>query len=256
MKENKIKKVLKEGKIAIGTMVSEIRTPSIAQMLATAGFDFFIIDMEHSAFSLETVQDMVWAAKAGEITPIVRVPTRFGHHNLSRPLDCGAEGLLIPQIQERDTVEQVINAVKYYPMGMRGMATRKTPTGFSSVNKEEYIRWANENTMVILQIESKRAIDNLEKLIIPGIDALLLGPNDLSEDLGLPGEIDHPVVQNYIEIFARKSLDLGIPFGIHLSSSDALKPWIDKGMRFLVCSSDINLIVDGGKKIVQSLRFN
>ncbi|MFN3284221.1 MAG: HpcH/HpaI aldolase family protein [Pseudothermotoga sp.] len=256
MKVNKVKKFLKEGKTVIGTMVSEIRTPSIAQMLATAGFDFFIIDMEHSSFSLETVQDMIWAAKASEITPIVRVPTRFGHDNLSRPLDCGAEGLLIPQAQEKEIVEQVIKATKYYPMGARGMATRKAPTGFSSVRKDEYIKWANENTMIILQIENKQAIDNLEELIMPGIDALLLGPNDLSQDVGYPGEVDHPHVRQQIEKFVTKSLDLSLPCGIHLSTPDAIKPWMNKGMRLLVCSSDINLIVDGGKRIVDSLRFS
>ncbi|HEY8542263.1 MAG TPA: aldolase/citrate lyase family protein [Pseudothermotoga sp.] len=254
MKENKTKRLLKEGKTVVGTMVSEIRTPSIAQMLATAGFDFFVIDTEHSSFSLETVQDMIWAARAGGITPIVRVPTRFGHHNLSRPLDCGAEGLLIPQIEEISVVEQVIKATKYYPMGERGMATRKAPVGFSSVKKEEYIKWANENTMIILQIESGKAIENLDKFKIPGVDAFLLGPNDLSQDLGFPGEIDHPLVQSYVAKFVQKSLELGIPCGIHLSTPDAIKPWAQMGMKLLVCSSDINLIVDSARKIVDSLR--
>lgn len=254
MRENRTKRLLKEGKTVIGTMVGEIRTPSIAQMLASAGFDLFIIDMEHSAFSLETVQDMIWVAKVGEITSVVRVPTRFGHHNLSRPLDCGAEGLLIPKVEERNVVEQVIKATKYYPIGERGMATRKAGAGFLPVKKDEYIKWTNENTMIILQIESKRAIENLEKLVMPGVDAFLLGPNDLSQDLGFPGEIDHPVVQQHIEKFVKKSVDLGIPCGIHLSTPDAIRSWAEKGMKLLICSSDVNLIVDNARKIVDAIK--
>lgn len=254
MRENRTKKLLKEGKYAIGIMVSEIRTPGIAQMLATAGFDFFVIDTEHSPFTLETVQDMVWAARAGGITPIVRVPTRYGHHNLSRPLDSGAEGLLVPQVETREEVEQIIKATKYYPLGERGMALRRTPTGFASFKGEEVTKWANENTLIILQIESKEAIDNIESLIMPGVDACLIGPNDLSQSLGIPGDTKHPLVQEYVDKFAQKCLKLNVPCGIHLPTPDALQPWIEKGMKLLMCSSDINLIVDGGKKIVDTLK--
>ncbi|HOJ87998.1 MAG TPA: aldolase/citrate lyase family protein [Pseudothermotoga sp.] len=254
LRENRTKRLLKQGKTVIGTMVSEIRTPGIAQMLSIAGFDFFVIDMEHSPFTLETVQDMVWAARASEITSIVRVPTRFGHHNLSRPLDCGAEGLLIPQVQEKEIVRQVIEATKYHPLGNRGIAIARTPTGFKSVKADDFIKWANDNTLIILQIESKKAIDNLEELIMPGVDACLVGPNDLSQSLGVPGDTNHPLVQEYIDKFVQKCLKLNLPCGIHLSSPDAIKPWLEKGMRLLMCSSDINLIVQGGKRIVELLR--
>ncbi len=255
MRENKTKKLLKEGKSAIGIMVSEIRTPGIAQMFATAGFDFFVIDMEHSPFTLETVQDMVWAARASGITPIVRVPTRYGHHNLSRPLDCGAEGLLVPQVETAQEVEHIIRATKYHPLGDRGLALRRTHSNFAAVKPEEFLRMANEQTMIILQIESKEAIDHLEELItIPGVDACLIGPNDLSQSLGMPGNVNHPYVQEYIEKFVEKCLKYGVPCGIHLMNPEAMQRWIEKGMRLLMCSSDINLLVDEGRRIVESLR--
>ncbi|MEJ5229958.1 MAG: aldolase/citrate lyase family protein [Pseudothermotoga sp.] len=254
MRKNKTKQLLREGKHAIGIMVSEIRTPGIAQMFATAGFDFFVIDTEHSPFSLETVQDMVWAARAGGITPIVRVPTRYGHHNLSRPLDSGAEGLLVPQVETKEEVEQIVRATKFYPLGDRGMAIRRTHTDFASVKSEDFVKWMNEETLIILQIESKEAIDNLEQLIMPGVDACLIGPNDLSQSLQVPGNTNHPLVQQYIERFVEKCLTLNIPCGIHLQSVEALVPWIRKGMKLLMCSSDINLVVDSGKRIVQEIK--
>ncbi|MGJ8455821.1 HpcH/HpaI aldolase family protein [Pseudothermotoga sp. U03pept] len=254
MRKNKTKQLLKEGKHAVGIMVSEIRTPSIAQIFATAGFDFFVIDTEHSSFSLETVQDMVWAARAGDITPIVRVPTRYGHHNLSRPLDCGAEGLLIPQVQTKEEVEQIIKATKFYPLGERGIAIRRTHTGFADMKPDEFVKWMNDETLIILQIESKEAVDNLEELIMPGVDACLIGPNDLSQSLGIPGKTKDPLVQQHIERFVEKCLRLNIPSGIHLRDVQSIEPWIRKGMQLLVCSTDIGLLVEGGRKIVQDIK--
>lgn len=252
---NRTKKLLREGKAVVGIMVSEVRSPGIAVMLATAGFDFFVIDAEHSPFSLETIQNMVLAARGAGITPIVRVPTRFGHHNLSRPLDCGAEGLLIPQVETRKEVEAIVQATRYSPLGKRGMALRRTHNSFARGNPQEVMHNNNEETFIILQIESKRAIDHLEELItVPGIDAALIGPNDLSQDLGIPGNVDHPLVQEYIVRMVEKCKGAGIPSGIHLGSPEALYPWIDRGMRLLMCSNDIDLIVDGGTKIVKQLQ--
>ncbi|MDK2897663.1 MAG: 4-hydroxy-2-oxoheptanedioate aldolase [Candidatus Atribacteria bacterium] len=252
---NKTKKLLREGKSVLGTMVSEVRSPGIAVMLATAGFDFFVIDTEHSPFTLETVQNMVLAARGARITPIVRVPTRFGHHNLSRPLDCGAEGLLVPQVETREQVKAIVEATRYHPLGKRGMALRRTHNNFARGNPTEITQKNNEETLIILQIESKLAIDNLEDLLsVPGIDAALIGPNDLSQSLGVPGNTAHPLVQEYIGKMVKKCQKAGIPAGIHPGNPESLRPWIEKGMRLLMCSNDINLIVDGGTKIVEQLR--
>jgi 2-keto-3-deoxy-L-rhamnonate aldolase RhmA len=253
--QNTTKRLLREGRPVFGTMVAEVRSPGIAVMLAAAQFDFFIIDMEHSALSLETVEDMCLAAKGTRITPIVRVPTRFGHHNLSRPLDCGAEGLLIPQVETKEEVKDIVQATRYAPLGQRGMALCRAHNRFIRGNPEELTRCNNEETLLILQIESKTAIEHLEELLsVPGIDAVLVGPNDLSQSLGVPGNTKHPVVQEYIDLLLAKCQKARIPAGIHLRSPEALRPWIEKGMKILVCSSDIDLIVDGGTRIVEELR--
>jgi len=255
VRENRTKRMLKEGKTVIGTMVSDVRSPSIAQMLATSGFDFFILDTEHGPFSIETVQDMALAARGAGINLFVRVPTRFGHHNLSRPLDAGAEGLLVPQVETAEEVRNIVRATRYYPLGKRGMALRRVPNDYARGNSRELAQSANNEVFIILQIESKVAIDNLEELIsIEGIDAVLIGPNDLSQDLGVPGELSHPIVQEHIEKLAEKCNRINFPWGVHLESPSMLIPWIEKGMRFVMCSSDISMIVDTGSNLVKTLR--
>lgn len=257
MRENRTKRMLKVGKTVIGTMVSDVRSPSIAQMLATAGFDFFILDTEHGPFSIETVQDMALSARGSGINFFVRVPTRFGHHNLSRPLDAGAEGLLIPQVETVEEVKNIVRATRYYPLGKRGMALRRAPNEYARGNSRELTQSVNNEVLIILQIESKTAIDNLEELIsIQGVDAVLIGPNDLSQDLGVPGEINHPIVQEHIQKLAEKCNKINFPWGIHLESPSALIPWIEKGMRFIMCSSDISMIVDTGSNLVKTLKEN
>ena len=255
MKENRTKRLLKEGKSVIGTMVSEIRSPNIAQMLATAGFDFFILDTEHGPFSMETVQDMALSARGAGINFFVRIPTRFGHHSLSRPLDVGAEGLLVPQVETVEEVKNIVKATRYFPIGKRGMSLRKLPNSYIKGSSKELIESANREVFIILQIESKAAIDNLEDLIsIEGVDAVLIGPNDLSQDLGFPGETNHPIVQEYIQKLADKCNRVNFPWGIHLESPSSLVPWIEKGMRLIVCSTDTSIIVDGGSSIVKALK--
>ena len=135
-----MKKALKEGKVVFGPMISEIRSPGIAVLFAQAGFDFFFIDMEHSCFSYETVSDMIMAARAADIPTIVRPSTRTSHENLSRPLDSGAAGLLIPQIQTRQDVENVVKWCRYQPVGERGMALARQHTFFQGGETNQFLR--------------------------------------------------------------------------------------------------------------------
>ena len=130
--QNNLKRALKEGKVVFGPMVSEIRTAGIAVLFAQAGFDFFFIDMEHSCFTLETVSDMIVVARAAGIPTIVRPPSRTSQEHLSRPLDSGAAGLLVPQVQTREDVEDIVKWCRYYPVGERGMALSRQHTFFES----------------------------------------------------------------------------------------------------------------------------
>ncbi len=255
MRENKVKKALKQGKVIIGTMVTAVRSPGIAQMLATSGFDFVIIDLEHSSFSIQTVEDIIWAAKAADICSIVRVPDKKGHHLLSRPLDAGAQGLLIPQVETKEDVINIIKATKYYPVGERGMGLRRAHTDFVKGDIFEITKSTNEEILIITQIESKKAIDNLDSLLsVEGVDVALVGPNDLSQSLGVSGQTNHPEEIKYISKMVKICRKHNVVSGIHLGSVEALKKWIKEGMKFIVISNDINMIVDSGTRLVRELR--
>ena len=255
MRENRMKKLLREGKVVIGTMVTEVRSPSIAQMLSTAGFDCMFVDSEHSSFSIETVADLILAAKAADIVSVVRVPSRKEHHLMSRPLDAGAQGLLIPRVETKEEVREIIRATKYYPLGERGMSLRRAPHDFAKGDAPQLMKSANEETLIVIQIESKLAVESIDQLIsIEGVDVTLIGPNDLSQSLGIPGQMEKPEFIESIRRVIKACEKRGIISGIHVGSTEGARKWIEEGMKLILVSTDVGMIVDGGTRLVQEMR--
>lgn len=253
--KNRMKRALKEGKVVFGPMVSEIRSPGLAVLFARAGFDYFFIDLEHSSFSLETVSDMVMAARAADIPVIVRPSSRKSAEYLSRPLDIGASGLLVPQIQTRQDVENVVQWSRYQPVGARGMALARQHTFFESGNPLETMGQLNEEILVALQIEHRDAIENLSDLLsVPGIDAAFVGPSDLAASLGIPGKTGDPAVEEAIDHVIKVAQDHNVIPGIHTGSVDNARYWIDRGMRMIGFCTDIKLILQICKQSVQELQ--
>jgi 4-hydroxy-2-oxoheptanedioate aldolase len=250
-----MKRALKEGGVVFGPMVSEIRSPGLAVLFAQAGFDFFFIDLEHSCFSLETLSDMVMAARAAQIPVVVRPASRKSAEYISRPLDIGASGLLVPQIQTRQDVENVVQWSRYQPVGSRGMALSRQHTFFESGNTPETMGQLNEEILVALQIEHRDAIENLDDLLsVPGIDAAFVGPSDLAASLGLPGQTDDPAVEAAIEQVIKVAQDNNVIPGIHTGSVDKARYWIGRGMRMIGFCTDIKLILQVSKQSVLDLR--
>ena len=253
--KNRMKQALKEGKVVFGPMVSEIRSPGIAILFAQAGFDFFFIDMEHSCFTMETMSDMILAGRAAGIPAIVRPSSRKSHEYLSRPLDIGASGLLVPQIQSRQDAENVVAWCRYFPMGERGMALSRQHTFFESGNTLETTKQLNEEVLIAMQIEHRDAVESLPDILsVPGIDAAFVGPEDLAASLGKPGQTSHPDVEQAIRRVIAVSRDKGIIPGIHTGSVDKAKYWIDQGMKFVGFGTDITLILQVCKNSVKELR--
>jgi len=252
---NKMKAALREGKVVFGPMVSEIRTPGIVVLFAQAGFDFFFIDMEHSCFTTETVADMIMAGRAAGIPAIVRPSTRKSHEYLSRPLDSGASGLLVPQIQSREDAENVARWCRYYPVGERGMALSRQHTFFEAGNTLETMKQLNEEILIALQIEHRDAIENLPEILsVTGIDAAFVGPEDLAASMGRPGQTSDPDVEKAIRRVIEVSRDKGVIPGIHTSSVEKARYWIDQGMKLIGFGTDIKLILQVCKTSVKELR--
>lgn len=253
--QNTMKKAMKEGKVVFGPMISEIRSPGLATIIARSGFDFFFLDLEHSCFDLQTVSDYVMAARMSGIPIIVRPPTRESHEALSRPLDIGASGLLIPQIQTRQDVLNVVEWTRYQPIGERGMALERQHTSFEPGNTEETMARLNEEILIAIQIEHRDAIENLDDILsVPGIDVAFVGPSDLSASLGKPGKANDPVVERAIQKVVDTCKKYNVISGIHTSNYEAAKLWIDRGMKMIGYGTDIKLIQQICKQSAKDLK--
>lgn len=250
-----MKRALQDGNVVFGPMVSEIRSPGIALLFAQSGFDFFFIDLEHSCISLETASDMILAARAAQIPVIVRPSSRESAENLSRPLDSGASGLLIPQVRTRQDVENAVKWCRYQPLGERGMGLSRLHTFFEAGDAIDTMRRLNQEVLIALQIEHKDAIENLSELLtVPGIDAAFVGPADLSASFGKPGQSDDPEIHHAVARVIEVSRANGIIPGIHTSSVEKARYWIGAGMKMIGFCTDIKLIQQICKASVQELR--
>ena len=249
-----LKAKLKEGAPAIGTMISEIRNPNLAYMLAQCGFDFFIIDNEHGSYSPETISNLVAGARGAGISTVVRIP-EIRRETILKPLDCGAAGLLVPCVNTAEQAEEIITHAKYPPLGNRGVALRRPHSLYGRPKAGEYLGQANEATFIAVQAESPEAIENLEKIAsTPGIDAIFVGPSDLSVGLGIPGQVTHPKEVEAIEKVVAVCQKHRIVPGIHMSELETLKEWLQKGMRFVTFSSDVDMLAKGATESLVQLK--
>jgi 2-keto-3-deoxy-L-rhamnonate aldolase RhmA len=237
-----LKLKLKNGGLAVGTMISEIRNPNLAYLLAQCGFDFFIIDNEHGSYSPETISNMIAAARGAGVLTIVRIP-EIRRENILKPLDCGAAGLLVPQVNTAQQAREIMTHAKYPPMGNRGVALSRPHSLYARPKADQYLVQANEATFIAVQAESPEAISNLESIAgTAGVDAVFVGPTDLSVSLGIPGQTTHPDEIKAIDRVVAVCQAQGITPGIHMSNLEMLGGWIKKGMRFVTFSSDVDLL--------------
>jgi len=249
-----IKKRLRDGELVLGTFISEVRSPNIAYLMAQCGFDYFVLDNEHGSFSPETVSDIIAAARGADIDVIVRVP-EIRRETILKPLDAGAAGLLIPQVNKPEEAAEIVRHAKYPPMGQRGAALRRPHNRYALDKPAEYLPRANEETFIAVQAETPEAIANAEAIAaIEGVDAIFCGPFDLSVSLGLPGETSHPRQVEAVDRMIAACRNHGKASGILAFDTAELTGWINKGMRFVAYSSDVNMLADAAASALKQLK--
>lgn len=254
MKPNDTKRKLLAGGTVFGTMIGEVRNPMIANVLANAGFDFMFIDMEHGTYNLETVQDIVRVARLANITPLVRVPNP-DYHLISRPLDLGAQGFMVPRIETRQQVEGIVSAATYPPHGIRGCSQLKGHSDYIKEPLLDFVTQSNEEKLIILQIERQRAIEHIDELVsVPGVDVALIGPNDLSLSLGIPGQMDNPLLRDSIQKVVDACQRHNRVAGIHISNLDTLRYWMGQGMRMIAWNSPLGMIMSAAQSALATLK--
>ncbi len=253
LRPNRVKQALKRGEPVVGTMLSEVRSPGFVWMLANVGFDFVFIDMEHGTYDLSTVSDMIKVARLAGIVPLVRVPD-LAYHLASQPLDAGAMGLMLPRVETREQVEQFVSFIKYPPMGARGASAGRAHTDYGGPGPQELVQHMNEHTLVILQIERKRAVDNIDELLsVPGVDVALIGPFDLTISLG-EQNVGAPAVSDAIERVVASARAHQVASGIHTGDPAVVLDWHRRGMTMLTCNSDISIFATGAGQTAKALR--
>lgn len=244
-------KRLRAGQKAVGTMARVLREPALASVAHQGGLDFIMLDLEHGAYNLETVADIFNVGRALGLGCFVRVP-ELTRGYVSRILDAGATGVMVPMVESAPQAELLAKWAKYPPLGGRGYGGIGGHSDYGTVSTEEtsnFMARANENTLTIAQIETAPAIAHIEAIAaVPGIDALLIGPNDLSISLGCPGDLLGEVVDKAIGKVARAAADHGKIFGLHAPDA-LLDRWIPQGCRLIMSNLDVNILVAGMKAI-------
>ena len=254
MKKNNLKKALHDSKIVFGPFL-KITDPAVVEIMGFAGFDFVIIDAEHGPISMENAQNMIRAAETANITPIIRV----GNNDealILRALDIGAQGVEIPQINCKSDALRAVKSVKYSPQGECGVCRYVRAANYSSMDKFKYFKSANEETMIIAHIEGVEGINNLDEILsVPGMDVIFIGPYDLSQSLGIPGQVNHPLVTDKMKEVVSKCKVNKVATGTFADDIETAKSWVSLGVQYMSFSVDVGILYDISKTIVNKLKY-
>ncbi len=251
---NPVKHALKEGKLQAGCSFGQLRSPEVARILAAAGFNWSYIDSEHGPFGIETLQDICRAAVTAGLMPIVRVAD-LQYSLIARALDGGAAGIIFPRVEDPELLARAVSWTKFPPVGIRGFGLTPSHVNYEKATIPEIIAHQNANTLVVLQIESKLAVERRDALLsVPGIDAVMIGPADLSISLGVPGQFDHPSMLEAIELVKESCLKHGVAPGIHVRMLSLAKYWKEHGMKFLSCGAETGFMLESASATAAALK--
>ena len=248
-KINNFAKRLRSDEILIGTLVS-LPSAEICELLASIGYDWLFIDAEHGAFNPQQAQAMLQAAAP---TPcLIRVPSDETIW-LKKALDIGAAGVIVPQVHTADQAREIISHCKYTPDGKRGIGIGRAHK--YGIDFDRYIKYANQETAVVLQAESSEAVDNINDIVkLKGIDAILIGPYDLSASLGKPGEIDHPVVQAAINKIIKTCQNAKLAMGFFGVTPESVLPYKQKGFTLLTIGMDTAFLINAAQEMLSKMK--
>ncbi len=236
---NPLKQALTEGRVVIGTMLVQVRTPAIIQLLAEYGLDYVFLDMEHGSYTLETAADLIQVARLAGITPLVRVG-ETQYHLYARILDAGAQGIMTPRVESVEQVKSIIRYTKYPPLGQRGFSRLSAHANYAEIDFHKFVEQANDNLINIIQVESKQAVDCLAEMIeVPGVDGVIVGMDDLALSLGVAGNTRHHLAEKKLEEIVAICQARNMPWGLHIPDTERLERWLGRGMKLATYSSDV-----------------
>jgi 2-keto-3-deoxy-L-rhamnonate aldolase RhmA len=257
-KQNRILEALKKGEIPLGMEVNT-GNPSIIEILAYTGFDFYMLDMEHARLNRETMEHCIRTADATVITTRVRV-TQSDPGLIRHVQEAGAQGVVVPHVETPQDARKIIDALRYPPEGKCGVCPSVRAANFSEAGYQEYIEYSNQNNMIIPLLEDKNGFDNAEEILAllkPGVDAIGTGMGDLAFSLAKPGEKadrQHPFIKEAAEKVASLSRKTGIPIMDMAFSPEGAKDTITRGTRILLYAIDQLLFYNFCQDIVRAVK--
>jgi 2-dehydro-3-deoxyglucarate aldolase/4-hydroxy-2-oxoheptanedioate aldolase len=238
MKTNRLKEMLAAGQRPVGHMVWEFATRGIARILEGAGVDFVVYDMEHSGYDVSAIADLLAWSAGCDFASFVRLPEPE-YHFIARILDAGALGIMIPNVKTPEVAAHIVDCAKYPPFGHRGLGLGHAQSSYRPPNAGEFIQWANENTTVICQIEAPEGVKNAEAIAAtPGVDVLWIGHFDLSANMGIVGQFDHPDFQAALATVIAAAHKHGKYAAIQPGSPQQLAAWKPLGFDILSYGAD------------------
>jgi 2-dehydro-3-deoxyglucarate aldolase len=250
-----IKQKLARGEASIGSWMS-MGHVSIAEILASAGYDWVVVETEHTAIDVSEVLRLLIAIEGAGSVPLVRLAWN-DPIQCKAVLDSGAAGVIVPMVNTRAEAELAVKAAKYPPLGFRGVGLARAQ-GYGE-HFDEYVKRANEDGLLVVQIEHIEAVRNIEEILsVPGIDATFIGPYDLSMSMGIPGQLTHPDLIAARERVLKATLDRGLVAGIHLVHPDRavteLPERLAQGYRFIALGTDILFLGDSCRALQKAAR--
>lgn len=256
MRTNHVKELLKSGEPTLGAWLNLPGTSS-ARIMARLGFDWLLIDMEHSAHNPSLMAEMVaTVADAGTSAPFVRIPYNSVEW-FKWALDSGAWGVLVPMVNTREEARQVVSNSKYPPLGTRSVGGAFAPYGFGTIDRSAYLQAANDEIIVAVQIESAPGLQNVDSILsVPGIDVAFVGPNDLHASLGLPPSMysSQPTFLSALESIKAAAKKYHVAMGIMSSDGAAAAERVREGFQMVTVTTDLNSMISGATQNLLTAR--
>lgn len=247
-----LKKRLDAGEVVFGTFY-KFNNPQLTEMLGYAGFDFIIVDGEHSTYSYSEMQDTVRIANGVGMNAVIRVPSGLPEHVL-HACDLGSQGIMVPGLTKVNEAASVIDNMRFFPVGHRGFGLTTRAARYSFCDNQEFMEWSNSELLSVIMVEKLDMIAHLEKLCaIPTLDVLFIGPGDLSQEVGKPGQTSCPEVLELAKKITDTALHHHKIVGMYCATLEDVKRAICWGIQFIAYRAELNMIADTFKNSIKEL---
>jgi 4-hydroxy-2-oxoheptanedioate aldolase len=235
--QNRVLARMRAGKVALSCSLTPVCSPKVAELIGLIGFDCLWIDMEHQDFDYDQVANACLACRATSMEPMVRI-RREGRHSAARAFEAGATGIMVPHCMDGEDARAIVRNARFAPLGLRGIDGVEPLAAHGLMPLQDYLCWSNQETFVLLQIEDKEAVEAIDDIAaVPGVDILFIGPGDLSQSYGAPGDTGQPEVQQAVRRVAQAAARHGKFWGGPAGDPDRAREWIGMGALFLNTTS-------------------